>query len=97
MKVREDDSIDLMTNVGDNFELLMKHSAPTSMKSDTFGQFVINILDFFKYQGQQLKTLDQGSTDRQVRVTTGPNWSEIFKNLLVLDFSNFSGRGPVVD
>ena len=67
------------------------------MKYDTFGQFDINILDFFNYQGQQLNTLDQGSTDRQVRVSTGPNRSEIFKNLLVLDFSNFSGRGPVVD
>ena len=68
----------------------------TTIQSDTFGQFVINILDFDNH-GQQLNTLDQGSTDHQFRRLTGLISSEILKNLLVLVFLNFSGPGPVLD
>ena len=48
-------------------------------------------------------TVGQGSTNRQVREPTGPNWSEIFKNLLFLVrseifkiFRSWPGPDPTV-
>ena len=43
-----------------------------------------NILNILKRAFKSFQHLIQGSTDRHVPVTTGPNRSEIFENLSVL-------------